>query len=245
MKKMKKFLLLGFLLAAAVALTMGGTALAATIALWNYNDEPADNGSGSPTGTQNPFADAGVRAGVAQQVNFGTLSSWGYNDGATPNSSGDYTADSATGTADKRYRFAMSATGSLTGLRWNVSTVGYQDITVSLGIYGRNALSGQNDDYRFDYSLDGGTTWSNNPVVYTGGDGTTGVWATFILSSIVGANNISNFAFRFVNVDLSAASTLTTDWVLVEGTAVPIPAAAWLLGTGLIGLVGLRRKFKR
>jgi len=31
----------------------------------------------------------------------------------------------------------------------------------------------------------------------------------------------------------------------VEGTPVPIPAAAWLLGSGLVGLVGLRRRFKK
>jgi hypothetical protein len=28
----------------------------------------------------------------------------------------------------------------------------------------------------------------------------------------------------------------------VEARAVPVPAAAWLLGSGLLGLVGLRRK---
>jgi hypothetical protein len=28
-------------------------------------------------------------------------------------------------------------------------------------------------------------------------------------------------------------------------SAVPIPAAGWLVGTGLIGLVGIRRKFKK
>jgi len=30
-----------------------------------------------------------------------------------------------------------------------------------------------------------------------------------------------------------------------ETTAVPIPGAVWLLGSGLIGLVGIRRRFKR
>lgn len=36
-----------------------------------------------------------------------------------------------------------------------------------------------------------------------------------------------------------------TEHIMADVNAVPIPAAAWLLGTGLIGLVGLRRKFQR
>lgn len=37
------------------------------------------------------------------------------------------------------------------------------------------------------------------------------------------------------------------DWTSIEGTAspVPVPAAVWLLGSGLIGLAGLRRKTGR
>jgi hypothetical protein len=31
----------------------------------------------------------------------------------------------------------------------------------------------------------------------------------------------------------------------INASPVPIPAAAWLLGSGLIGLVGLRRRFKK
>lgn len=32
---------------------------------------------------------------------------------------------------------------------------------------------------------------------------------------------------------------------LIQGAAVPLPAAVWLLGSGLLGLVGLRKKIKR
>lgn len=34
-------------------------------------------------------------------------------------------------------------------------------------------------------------------------------------------------------------------WALVPNSAVPIPSAVWLLGSGLIGIVGIRRKFKK
>jgi hypothetical protein len=32
---------------------------------------------------------------------------------------------------------------------------------------------------------------------------------------------------------------------VVSGSAVPIPAAVWLLGSGLVGLIGLRRRMKK
>ena len=35
-----------------------------------------------------------------------------------------------------------------------------------------------------------------------------------------------------------------TSWGYTVTPQVPIPAAVWLLGSGLIGIVGLRRKFK-
>jgi hypothetical protein len=41
--------------------------------------------------------------------------------------------------------------------------------------------------------------------------------------------------------------SLVEDWLgawAVEGTPVPVSATLWLLGSGLIGIVGIRRKFK-
>ena len=40
-----------------------------------------------------------------------------------------------------------------------------------------------------------------------------------------------------------SASDKDYDDFLLHGTATPIPGAVWLLGSGLVGLVGIRRKF--
>ena len=37
----------------------------------------------------------------------------------------------------------------------------------------------------------------------------------------------------------------TYDWFTYNATSVPIPGAVWLLGSGLVGLIGIRRKLKK
>jgi len=48
----------------------------------------------------------------------------------------------------------------------------------------------------------------------------------------------SNGSFTFTNME----QTITVTAGSVSPSAVPIPAAAWLLGSGLVGMLGLRRK---
>lgn len=46
-------------------------------------------------------------------------------------------------------------------------------------------------------------------------------------------------------LDLNVAEGVDTFTIAQVATTVPVPAAAWLLGSGVVGLVGLRRKMKR
>jgi hypothetical protein len=49
---------------------------------------------------------------------------------------------------------------------------------------------------------------------------------------------------EWVSVDVQGMNVMIWNGI-IEHQCVPIPAAVWLLGSGLIGLVGVRRKFKK
>ena len=55
-------------------------------------------------------------------------------------------------------------------------------------------------------------------------------------------DNYSN-GFDFTQVETTYVVTSGTDGT-ISSSAVPIPAAAWLLGSGLVGMLGLRRKLR-
>jgi len=88
--------------------------------------------------------------------------------------------------------------------------------------------------------------WSSTTSVYfegVTGSGSTvqqvvsvsGLFGTFILS---GFNNLISFSFD----DNGASGSFYVDNIVLSPSAVPLPAAVWLFGPALLGLMGFRRK---
>jgi hypothetical protein len=112
--------------------------------------------------------------------------------------------------------------GILTGGGFNVPVTGLAAFTaggVSLGDYtvtsGANSLNLTGSDwFTLAISVDGGQNWSGD------------IGATYL------GNNI-------YNVDFGDGTVLQ-----VDVTVVPVPAAVWLFGSGLLGLAGVARSKK-
>ena len=63
----------------------------------------------------------------------------------------------------------------------------------------------------------------------------------------INVNDIRNAFYESINYSSITGLVLTESWVgdvqTVTISTIPIPGAVWLLGSGLIGLVGIRRRF--
>jgi len=252
-------LLIGLALCAAC-----DNATAAVLTQWNFNvNAPGTNNSPVPA----------IGAGTASIVGM---------TGNAPN--GDFpTATNGSGSSDPattpdlswRVRGSVSngwsgTTSLLSGARFNVSTVGYQDVVLSLDI---NATDGSPRHAQLQYTTDGtnfvsfGSLFDFNT--------TNDNWANGLvadLSSIAAVENNPNFAFKIVSsfAPLSftdaggfhpantafqradadpaegpytgTAGNYRFDMVTISATPVPEPSSVILLGLALSGLITVRAR---
>jgi hypothetical protein len=96
---------------------------------------------------------------------------------------------------------------------------------------------------------DNWTSWGTSDTIK--GEAQKAIWA------VLGVMNImegSGTDFTIFNASAAYSSYTTVNWYFADAanaqdfltpSKVPIPAAVWLLGSGLLGLVGIRRRFTK
>ncbi len=145
--------------------------------------------------------------------------------------------------------------------QFNVDTANFGGITLT---WDQTSSSTGPKDFQLEYSTNGTnfTSFTNYSVLANASPNTP--WSssgtqnaaytlTEDMSSISALSNQANIELRLVQLDATAANggaigtsgTDRLDNVTVSGTAltpVPLPAAVWLLGSGLLGSLGIRRR---
>ena len=228
-----------------------GSAQAATLTQWNFNTVPAD--ANPATGIVTPNIGTGTVSlvgGTTLTPPFATAEDGGKSSDPLV---GD---DSALNTTTYP---AATALDKSAGVEFRVSTVGQQSVEVIFDQY-FSATSSRFS--QFQYSLDGATFVDFGSQVDGALKGSD-MWSngnTFNLSSIAGANNNANFAFRIVSAFAPSTTgyagtggTYATDgqWrfdmatINADATPVPTPVPTPALLPGLVGMgLGLLRKRK-
>ena len=124
-----------------------------------------------------------------------------------------------------------------------VNLTGYTNASISMDLFVMKTGWEPVDVIRAYVTVDGGKKL--DLIDTTGRDindlGIEDSWKTLV----VDLNGYTTAQLSFMLEANSADETIWIDNIKLEGTAVPIPAAVWLLGSGIIGLIGFRRKFSK
>jgi hypothetical protein len=221
--------------AAGVAIAMAAPAFAAPVATWTFET--------SLPATAGPFAPE-VGAGSAR----------GFHAGAST-----YSNPVGNGSA---HSFSSNTWAIGDYYQFSTSTIGYNGITLSWD----QISSGTGPrDFTLSFSTNG-TTFTDFAPYTVLANASPNVWSTgtaiaassyaFDLSAFTSLNNLAAVYFRLVDTsNVSAAGgvvgTTGTDRVdnfTISGnavSAVPVPAAVWLFGSGFVALTGIGRRSRR
>jgi hypothetical protein len=124
------------------------------------------------------------------------------------------------------------------GLQWQVSTIGYEDIVLSLDIRRADGIS-VGRQWTWQYNL--GSGWID-AAVFTFGNQIFNTM-TLDLTSVAGAADNAAFAFRATTSQASTgAFNVHFDNVAVSGTAIPEPASITMVALGGLTLLLRRRR---
>ncbi len=239
----RKHSMLRFTACLTFALIPWASAQAVVVTQWNFNSATPD--ASTTTGTSSPSQGAGtalLTGGTSATFATGSAT----DPAATDNTGWNLAA------------FPAAASGDLTaGARFNVSTVGFQDITLTFNLRHSNTASRYG---AIQYSIDG-TNFTTHSF-FTASAQDTYLARTADLSAIAGAENNPSFSFRVVSAFENTATgsgtsaylaTRTTpittyssngtwrfDMVTLNAVAVAVPEASSFLFAGLIaGVFGL------
>jgi hypothetical protein len=127
----------------------------------------------------------------------------------------------------------ITATGSFTA---NLGTIGNETGTVSFATGSGNTMS---------INLNGTFLFASDDIGYGTGGGPSLDFLSGSLTNFDFYKSSTPYSFDSYGLYFDDFDALFGTWTSTTLTPVPVPAAVWLFGSGLLGLVGIARRKKR
>ena len=149
------------------------------------------------------------------------------------------------------YAAQLSALGQPIGVTLKMANVGAgqltagQDFTVNFDWFGSNGIGGVLDVRVFSELSGGGVSKTD---ILAGGTAIPSIWTEFGAVNLTAGPDVSGGVTLEVTAicgaDAGCFSNIFLDNVSITAdvSAVPVPAAVWLFGSGLLGLIGVARR---